>query len=181
MVLPRHLRGAVVAALRAAHPYEEPAFDLFELADIPSSRGLGRIGELAAPESLAAFIERVAAALPATAWGVRAAGDPDRPVHRVAVCGGAGDSALDAATAAGVDAYVTADLRHHPAAEHLLAGSRPARPTPALVDVAHWASEWPWCAQAADVVRRALGGSVEVRVSQRRTDPWSLAANRSAE
>ncbi len=181
MVLPRRLRGAVVAALRAAHPYEEPAFDLLELADIPSSRGLGRIGELAAPEPLSAFTERVAAALPATAWGVRAAGDPDRPVHRVAVCGGAGDSALDAATAAGVDAYVTADLRHHPAAEYLLAGSRPARPTPALVDVAHWASEWPWCAQAADVVRRALGGSVEVRVSQRRTDPWSLAANRSAE
>ncbi|HZG91384.1 MAG TPA: Nif3-like dinuclear metal center hexameric protein [Pseudonocardia sp.] len=181
MVLPRRLRGAVVAALRAAHPYEEPAFDLLELADIPSSRGLGRIGELPAAEPLSAFTERVAAALPATAWGVRAAGDPDRPVRRVAVCGGAGDSALDAATGAGVDAYVTADLRHHPAAEHLLAGSLPARPTPALVDVAHWASEWPWCAQAADVVRRALGGSVGVRVSQRRTDPWSLAANRSAE
>ena len=64
--------------------------------------------------------------LPATAWGVRAAGDPDRTVRRVAVCGGAGDSALDAALAAGVDAYVTADLRHHPASEHLLRpGPRP--------------------------------------------------------
>ena len=73
-------------------------------------------------------------------------GDPKRPVQRVAVCGGAGDSALDAAVAAGVDAYVTADLRHHPAAEHLLAHRGPA---PALVDVAHWASEWPWCGQAA--------------------------------
>ena len=110
----------------------------------------------------------MAAALPATAWGVRAAGDPDRPVRRVAVCGGAGDSALGAAVAAGVDAYVTADLRHHPASEHLLAGG------PALVDVAHWASEWPWCAQAADVLRTALGGSVEVRVSTLRTDPWTV-------
>jgi len=45
---------------------------------------------------------------------------------------------------------------------------------PALVDVAHWASEWPWCAQAADVLRAALGGSVEVRVSTRRTDPWTV-------
>lgn len=171
MVLPRHRRAAVVAALRAAHPYEEPAFDLLELAPIPSTRGLGRVGALPAPEPLSAFTARVARALPATAWGVRAAGDPDRAVQRVAVCGGAGDSALDAALAAGVDAYVTADLRHHPASEHLL---RPG--APALVDVAHWASEWPWCAQAAAVLRAALGGSVEVRVSTRRTDPWSIGS-----
>ena len=171
MVLPRHRRAAVVAALRAAHPYEEPAFDLLELAPIPSALGLGRIGTLPGPEPLSAFTARVAAGLPATAWGVRAAGDPGRTVSRVAVCGGAGDSALDAALAAGVDAYVTADLRHHPAAEHLL---RPD--APALVDVAHWASEWPWCAQAAAVLRAALGGSVEVRVSTRRTDPWSIGS-----
>jgi dinuclear metal center YbgI/SA1388 family protein len=177
MVLPRRIRAQVVAALRATHPYEEPAFDVLELAELPSSRGLGRIGTLPSPEPLRAFTERVAAALPPTAWGVRAAGDPDRMVERVAVCGGAGDSALGAAIAAGVDAYVTADLRHHPASEHLLAGSGPGRPTPALVDVAHWASEWPWCGQAAGVVRAALGGSVEVRVSQRRTDPWTVAAS----
>jgi dinuclear metal center YbgI/SA1388 family protein len=176
MVLPRHRRRAVVEALRAAHPYEEPAFDVFELAALPSARGLGRVGELPEAEPLSAFTERVAAALPRTAWGVRAAGDPERPVHRVAVCGGAGDSALSAAVAAGVDAYVTADLRHHPASEHLLAGSLPGRPTPALVDVAHWASEWPWCAQAAAVVEKALGGSVETRVSRLRTDPWTLGA-----
>lgn len=168
MVLPRGRRDAVVAALRSAHPYEEPAFDVLELADVASTRGLGRIGTLPEPERLGAFADRVAAALPASAWGVRAAGDPDRPVRRVAVCGGAGDSALGAATAAGVDAYVTADLRHHPASEHLLAGG------PALVDVAHWASEWPWCAQAAAVVESALGGSVEVRVSTRCTDPWTI-------
>ncbi len=177
MVLPRRRRADVVAALRAAHPYEEPAFDVLELAPIPSARGLGRVGTLPAPEPLRAFTERVAAALPATAWGVRAAGDPERPVQRVAVCGGAGDSALSAAVAAGVDAYVTADLRHHPAAEHLL-----AHPSgPALVDVAHWASEWPWCSQAAAVVRAATDGSVEVRVSTRRTDPWTLGRTRSDE
>jgi dinuclear metal center YbgI/SA1388 family protein len=170
MVLPRGRRADVIAALRGAHPYEEPAFDVLALADLPSSRGLGRIGTLPEPEPLHAFADRVAAALPATAWGVRAAGEPERSVRRVAVCGGAGDSALGAAVAAGVDAYVTADLRHHPAAEHLL-----ANPVgPALVDVAHWASEWPWCAQAAGVVQAALGGSVEVRVSTLRTDPWTI-------
>jgi dinuclear metal center YbgI/SA1388 family protein len=170
MVLPRGRRAAVLAALRSAHPYEEPAFDVFELADLPSSQGLGRVGKLPEVEPLHAFADRVAAALPATVWGVRAAGDPERPVRRIAVCGGAGDSVLGAAVAAGVDAYVTADLRHHPASEHVVA--HPAGP--ALVDVAHWASEWPWCAQAAGVVRAALGGSVDVRVSTLRTDPWTI-------
>jgi dinuclear metal center YbgI/SA1388 family protein len=175
MVLPRGRRDAVVAALRATHPYEEPAFDVIELAELASARGLGRIGTLPEPEPLSAFAARVRAALPATAWGVRAAGDPDRPIRSVAVCGGAGDSALGAAIGAGVDAYVTADLRHHPASEHLLAGTV-GRATPALVDVAHWASEWPWCAQAAGVVRAALGDRVAVTVSTARTDPWSIGA-----
>ncbi|MDN5918832.1 MAG: Nif3-like dinuclear metal center hexameric protein [Pseudonocardia sp.] len=179
MVLPRARRRAVVEALRAAHPYEEPAFDVLEMADLPSACGLGRVGELERPESFAAFTERVAAGLPATVWGVRGAGDPDREICRVAVCGGAGESAMDAAVAAGADAYVTADLRHHPASEHVLAGTGPGAATPALVDVAHWASEWPWCAQAADVVAAALGGSVEVRVSRIRTDPWTTAAQPS--
>ncbi|HEY3261473.1 MAG TPA: Nif3-like dinuclear metal center hexameric protein [Pseudonocardiaceae bacterium] len=133
--------------------------------------GLGRVGTLAAAEPFGAFVRRVAAALPATAWGVRGAGDPDRPVRTVAVCGGSGDSLLEAAAAAGVDAYVTADLRHHPADEHLRRGPR----MPALVDVAHWASEHPWCAQAAEVIGAAFGGTVKVHVSTRRTDPWTVA------
>jgi len=132
--------------------------------------GLGRVGALPAAEPFAAFVRRVAGALPVTAWGVRGAGDPDRPIRTVAVCAGSGDSLLAAAANAGVDAYVTADLRHHPADEHLRLGPR----MPALVDVAHWASEQPWCAQAAAVVTSALGGTVEVHVSTRRTDPWTL-------
>jgi dinuclear metal center YbgI/SA1388 family protein len=133
--------------------------------------GTGRLGTLPAAEPLRAFTDRVARALPATAWGVRAAGDPDRPIRTVAVCGGAGDGFLDDAVLAGVDAYVTADLRHHPAGEHL------ARPgAPALVDVAHWASEWPWCEQAAGILAAATGGTVDVFVSTRRTDPWTVHA-----
>ncbi|MEU4807312.1 Nif3-like dinuclear metal center hexameric protein [Actinosynnema sp. NPDC023587] len=170
VVLDRGLRSPVLAALRAAHPYEEVAFSLVEIAEVPSrtGTGIGRVGELPAAEPLRVFARRVADALPATAWGVRAAGDPERPVRRVAVCGGAGDSYLGAATRAGVDAYVTADLRHHPAGEHL------ARGGPALVDVAHWASEWPWCGQAAGIVRNAFDGTVDVLVSTRRTDPWTV-------
>jgi dinuclear metal center YbgI/SA1388 family protein len=173
-VFPRRRRRPVVEALRAAHPESEPAFDIVELAPSPGRRGLGRVGELSTPETLAEFTQRAADALPATAWGVRAAGDPDRLIRRVAVCGGAGDSAFDAATASGADVYLTADLRHHPASEHVLAGSLPGRATPALVDVAHWASEHPWCHQAASVIERELGSTVEVCVSWRRTDPWTL-------
>lgn len=169
VLAPARLRAEVLAALRGAHPYEEPAFDVFALAALPSAVGIGRICTLADPESLSAFVSRVAAGLPATSWGVRAAGDPDAPVSRVAVCGGAGDALLDDVAAAGVDAYVTADLRHHPADEHLRASDV------ALVDVAHWASEYPWCDQAGALLRAHFGDALTVRVSPVRTDPWNLA------
>ncbi|MFJ1461249.1 Nif3-like dinuclear metal center hexameric protein [Nocardia sp. N2S4-5] len=169
VVAPPSARPAVLAALHAAHPYESPAFHVTERAALPSERGLGRVGELPQPESLRDFTARVRTALPDTAWGVRAAGDPDRTVRTVAVCGGAGDSFLGTVSRLGVDAYVTADLRHHPADEHLRAGG------PALIDAAHWATEFPWCAQAADIVRKALP-TLETRVSSIRTDPWTLGA-----
>jgi dinuclear metal center YbgI/SA1388 family protein len=170
VLAPRSLRRAVVSALVAAHPYEEPAFDVLAVAPRPGPRGLGRVGELDDPETLRAFTSRVAAGLPSTAWGVRAAGDPGALVRTVAVCGGSGDSLLGTVSRLGVDAFVTADLRHHPADEHLRGGG------PALVDVAHWASEQPWCGQAARAIAAALGGTVTSRVSARRTDPWTLGA-----
>ena len=152
--------------------------------DPAGRRGLGRICELDAPLALAEFAELAAARLPATAQGVRAAGDPRQPVRTVAVCGGAGDSLFDRVEAAGVDAYLTADLRHHPAAE----ARERARYTPgpgaqtpvaglALLDAAHWATEWPWCEQAAaqlDELAERHGWAVRTHVSRRVTDPWTL-------
>ena len=169
VVAPPSARAAVLAALRGAHPYEEPAFDITERAALASGLGLGRVGMVPAPETLRAFTARVRVALPGTAWGVRAAGDPDREIRTVAVCGGAGDSFLGTVARLGADAYVTADLRHHPADEHLRAGG------PALIDVAHWASEFPWCAQAEGIVRAALPG-LQTGISAVRTDPWTLGA-----
>lgn len=167
VVAPARARAAVLAAMRAAHPYEEPAFDIFALVPPPGDTGLGRIGMLPRPEPLRAFVSRVGAALPQTSWGVRAAGDPGMPVSRVAVCGGAGDSLLATAAAADVQAYVTADLRHHPADEHRRASGV------ALVDVAHWASEFPWCEQAAGILRSRFP-ALPVRVCTIRTDPWNI-------
>ncbi|AOW94751.1 Nif3-like dinuclear metal center hexameric protein [Rhodococcus sp. WMMA185] len=173
VIAPRGIRQKVLAAVRAAHPFEEVAFDVMEMATFPSPRGLGRVGELPEPLSLRDFTDRVANALPATAWGVRAAGDPDATVRTVAVCGGSGDGLLGVVSRLGVDAYVTADLRHHPADEHLRAGG------PALIDVAHWASEWPWCDQAKGVLDSAFAQTPrwQVRLSSVRTDPWSLRAS----
>jgi hypothetical protein len=168
IVAPAALRGCVLTAMRAAHPYEEPAFGVFPAAPLPAAAGIGRICSIAAPEPLSAFVSRVGAALPPTAWGIRAAGDPDAVVSRIAVCGGAGDSLLDVVAEADVQAYVTADLRHHPADEHRRASDV------ALVDVAHWASEYPWCGQAAALLRNQFAESVPVRVSSVRTDPWNI-------
>ena len=168
MVAPASRRSAVLAGLRAGHPYEEPAFDILALQNPAGGVGLGRIAELPEPEPLSAFVARVRKALPPTSWGVRASGDPAAPVSRVAVCGGAGDSLLSTVAAAGVQAYVTADLRHHPADEHRRVSDV------ALVDVAHWASEFPWCAQAADLLRSHFGTSLPVTVCDVRTDPWNI-------
>ncbi|MGI5121305.1 Nif3-like dinuclear metal center hexameric protein [Marinactinospora thermotolerans] len=138
--------------------------------DPAGRRGIGRVGELARPVPLRLFARQAAAGLPATATGVRVCGDLDRPVRTVAVSGGAGDSLLGAARAAGADVFLTSDLRHHPASEFAEEGGV------ALVEVAHWAGEWPWLADGAARLTRALGGeatNVETRVSALVTDAWT--------
>jgi len=150
---------AAVLDLRNAVPLEPTAAD--------PRAGLGRVGDLAAPMTLRQFAAHAAAVLPATVGGVRAAGDPDRTIRRVAVCGGSGGSMLGAAAAAGADVLLTSDLKHHPVSEALESSG------PALCDVAHFASEWPWLPVAADALARDLAGGIEVAVSGRRTDPWS--------
>ena len=171
MIARRARRAGVLAAVRAAHPYEEPAIDVLELAAQPARTGLGRVGALAEPLTLAEFADVVAARLPRTVGGVRAAGDPDRTVQRVAVCGGAGDGELGAAADAGADVYVTSDLRHHAVAEFVAVDGNPA-----VVEVAHWAGEWPWLAHAAGVLDAEFGAAVRTAVSTLRTDPWTLRA-----
>ncbi|MFD5867766.1 Nif3-like dinuclear metal center hexameric protein [Corynebacterium sp. NPDC060344] len=166
------LRAAIHAALLGAHPYEEPSFDILESLvgdlDPESALGIGRVGDLDEPMPFRDFVGRVATRLPATEWGVRGAGDPDRMIRRVAVASGSGDSFLNTARKLGVDAFVTSDLRHHPVDEALRDGG------PCIVDTAHWASEFPWCGQAADLLGDALG--VETQVLDIRTDPWTVAA-----
>lgn len=139
--------------------------------------GIGRVGTLDSPTSLSAFAELVAQVMPGTVSGVRVAGDPEREIQRVALLGGAGDSLLDHPVVRAADVYLTSDLRHHPAQESLelsrVAGG------PALIDVAHWASESLWLEGAAEQLSERLP-SVEFRVSSARTDPWTFAVGWSA-
>jgi dinuclear metal center YbgI/SA1388 family protein len=142
-------------------------------ADPAGRRGLGRLCELDVPLTLAEFAARAAHGLPRTAAGLRVAGDPDSVVRTAAVCGGSGDSLFAQVRAAGADVFLTADLRHHPASEARQAGA------PALVDAAHWATEWPWCEQAAaqlDEVSDRHGWALRTHVSRAVTDPWTVHA-----
>lgn len=163
------VRDRVIAAMLQAHPYEEPAYDVLDLARLDDpTRGSGRIGRLEEPLTLHDFAEQVAQVLPATAHGVRVAGPADKQITTVALCGGAGDFLLDRARAAGADVYVTSDLRHHPASELREHGDL------ALVDVAHWAAEWMWLPTLRRKLAEGLGDTVETRVSTINTDPWTF-------
>lgn len=167
MVCSPSARHAVVAALRAAHPYEEPAYGVTGIRQ-PHRRGFGRIGSV--PEiTLAQLSSQVVTGLPATEGGVRVAGDPHRVMTRVAVAAGAGDDAIESAAAQGAQVLITSDLRHHRTRDALDLGI-------ALLDVAHWAAEWPWLVHPARVIGAAT--NVETVVSEIRTDPWTHNCNR---
>ncbi len=129
--LPQSLAGDVVRALIEAHPYEEVAYDLVPLLD-GAEVGLGLVGELPSPRTLAEVATAIREHLPAP--HLRFAGSPDAEVRRVAVVGGAGDSHIGAALGAGADVYVTGDLRHHVTLDALEQGL-------ALIDAGHHATE----------------------------------------
>jgi putative NIF3 family GTP cyclohydrolase 1 type 2 len=87
----------------------------------------------------------------------------------VAVAGGSTVELAGTAARAGADVFVTSDAKHHRAQE---------APLP-IVDVAHWAGEWPWTAAVAGRLRDAVPG-IEVSVSDLVTDPWTLAVAQRA-
>ncbi|MDO5719342.1 MAG: Nif3-like dinuclear metal center hexameric protein [Actinomycetaceae bacterium] len=148
----------------------------FEVQDEDTNgveRGLGRIGELSEAMPLREFATRIAKALPQGPHGVfvgtPVGRDLDMLVKKVAVSGGAGDSFLSLVSTLGADVYVTADLRHHPASEHLENGG------PALICGSHWATEWLWLPilkQELEDEAEKRGIDVEVHLSRIVTEPW---------
>lgn len=112
MVVPLKSVEVVVAALRAAHPYEEPAFDLAALLAVPEGVGIGRVGTVR-ETTLGELAEKAKRALGLR--GVMMAGDPAARVSRVALCAGAGRSLIGDVLSAGAHCYVTGELPHHDA------------------------------------------------------------------
>lgn len=131
VICPVHATAAVVAALKAAHPYEEAAFDLYPLLNHHPGIGSGLVGEWDQPLEEAAFLDRLKQVFACPA--VRHSRLTGRPVKRVALCGGSGAFLIPKALAAGADAYVTADVKYH---EFFLPEGRLL-----LADIGHFESE----------------------------------------
>ena len=156
---------AALAAVRAAHPYEEVAYDLYPVEQTATRAGFGAVGDLPEPEPLERFLARVARTLPSDA--LRYAGDPAMSVRRVAVCGGAGADLIGRARAAGADAYVTADLTYHRFFEALAPDGTPRM---ALIDAGHYETERHTEGLLVDHLAAHFSG-LDVRRTTLRTSP----------
>jgi putative NIF3 family GTP cyclohydrolase 1 type 2 len=105
------LSGQVVAAMKAAHPYEEVAYDLVSLTNPHPGVGAGLFGELPVEMEERAFLNHIGSVF---GLGViRHTPLTGRPVKRVAVCGGAGSFLIPSALARGADFFITADVKYH--------------------------------------------------------------------
>jgi dinuclear metal center YbgI/SA1388 family protein len=162
-VCPGQRLAAVLAAVRVAHSYEEPAIDVFPLHPDSAEPGIGRLGRLPEMMTLGAFAGLVVEVLKANV--VQVAGDRSRPIRRVAIACGAGDDFLKDAEAAGADVLLTGEARFHRAIE---AGSRRV----GLVLAGHFATERPGVEDLAERISAAFPG-VKAWASRRETDPLS--------
>jgi dinuclear metal center YbgI/SA1388 family protein len=102
--------NSVLAALREAHPYEEVAYELYPTLNQDKNIGSGMLGELAKEMSASDFLEHLKSSMNLkvikhTSW--------DKPIKRVAVCGGSGQFLLGNAKSCKADVYVTSDFKYH--------------------------------------------------------------------
>ena len=162
-VVPAGRVATVVEAMCRAHPYEEPAIDVYPL-DRRLIGGMGRVGRLKTPETLAALASRLSRRIGARCAQV--VGRPDRKLSRIAVhVGAAGRLPLESPLSPGIDATVTGEIRHHHALAYL-------RRDQCAIALGHWASERPVLAVLQKRIRAAVG-SLPVRVSRADRDPFA--------
>jgi dinuclear metal center YbgI/SA1388 family protein len=164
VLVQRGALAAVVAAMSQAHPYEEVAYDIYPLENAPPGAGIGRVGRLARPLSMAELAARVREALGANQ--VRAAGDRTRSLQTVAVCPGSGGDLVQDALAAGADALLTGDVKYH----HALAAAESGL---AVVDAGHGPTERPAVALMVEFLSERFGPALEI-ISAPVDDVWAL-------
>ncbi len=164
MVVPSWKVDPVVSALRAAHPYEEVAYDVYPTETPSTDWGMGVIGSLRRTVRLERFLQTVKRSLGTR--GLRFTGRPGTPVRRVAACGGSGADLLPEAISRGADVFVTADVKYH--------SFRDAGGSIALVDAGHFETEFPVVeaivARLSTVIR-ARGERIPVRAARRQETP----------
>ncbi|MGO9482769.1 MAG: Nif3-like dinuclear metal center hexameric protein [Candidatus Kryptoniota bacterium] len=132
MVIEKSLAGAVVNEMLRAHPYEEPAYDIYALLNNSVNFGFGAIGVLDEPIRFKAFIGRVKEIIGVDF--VRSSHLSDAEIKTVAVCAGSGVPLYDDAVKAGADVFITGDVKHH--------DFREARScSTALIDATHHGTE----------------------------------------
>jgi dinuclear metal center YbgI/SA1388 family protein len=164
MAAPRRALPGVVRAMKQAHPYEEPAYDVYPLENADAEYGMGTVGTLGRPLPLRAFLVHAQRVL--KSHSMRWSGNPRTTVRRVAVCGGSGSELLPDAIASGADVFITADVRYHTyheAAENI-----------ALVDAGHFETEFPVVAAIVEHLRRETlrrGSRIPVRAASQSTNP----------
>ena len=144
-IVPHDRAQAVVAAMLAAHPYEEVAYDLYPLENKPALHGLGRMGELPEEAPAHQVIERFAAALGGVPH-LRVYGAEATKVRRVAVCGGSGGTLWREALAAGAQLYLTGEIDYHDGLEAAEAGLTVAA-------LGHRETERPFVRHVASLLR----------------------------
>lgn len=161
VVCPEAAVSRVVSAMRKAHSYEEPAFDVYPLRGVPGSTGEGRIGRLSTPQSLADLARCVKEKL--NAGGIQLVGDPSRPVERIAIACGAAGEFLNDAIRAKADAFLTGEMRFH---DYLNAQSQGI----ALILPGHYATERPAVEQLARNLQSEFP-TLKAWASERESDP----------
>ncbi|MFM2359975.1 MAG: hypothetical protein RLY16_1968 [Bacteroidota bacterium] len=131
VVVPTPISQTVIAALKEAHPYEEVAFDLIPLQNQHPLIGSGIIGQLAEPISELIFLQQLKDKFGLSI--IRHTRLLNKPIQKIAVCGGAGSFLTKTAMAAGADIFITGDMKYH---EFFDANDRMI-----IADIGHFESE----------------------------------------
>jgi dinuclear metal center YbgI/SA1388 family protein len=164
-VVPADKLDTVIAAMKKAHPYETPAFDVFKLYPTTADQnkfGLGRIGKLAQPLRIEQIVERIKKSTGAKAMGI--VGPEKRLVRTAAVCAGSCGQIINSVIAAKADLYVTGELKHH----HALAAQQAGL---TCICLTHTVSERFILKNFAKLLQNQLK-QVTIKISRKDADPF---------
>ena len=127
----KHLEPQIIATLFKNHPYEEVAYEITTLENKNQNIGMGMVGELKNPMSETAFLNYLKTKMNTS--NIRHSKFINKPIQKIAVLGGSGSFAINAAKAIKADVFVTSDLKYHDffSAENNIV----------LADIGHYESE----------------------------------------